>query len=102
MLPRDKTLTDAIYRLQSKGFDKDFKLVKNRLKCVQTNTSYTPSEMFIVGSQRFNGISKHSDVSTLFVIECKDGIKGLIVFSFGVYGDVSLIKFLDKTKIKEL
>jgi hypothetical protein len=101
MLPTDKTLTDAIYRLQKIGYDKDFKLVEGKLQCLQNKKLYTPDDMLILGNQRFEGLSNPSDMSALFVIECNDGTKGLIVSSFGVYGDVGLIDFLDKVKIKK-
>lgn len=101
MLPTDKTLTDAIYRLQKIGYNKDFKLIEGKLQCLQTKKNYTPDDMLILGNQRFEGLSNPSDMSALFVVECKDGTKGLIVSSYGVYGDVALIEFLDKIKIKK-
>lgn len=101
MLPTDKTLTDAIYRLQKIGYNKDFKLVEDKLQCLQNKKLYTPDDMLILGNQRFEGLSNPSDMSALFVIECKDGTKGLIISSFGVYGDIALIDFLDKIKVKK-
>lgn len=100
MLPTDKTLTEAINRLQKLGYNKDFKLVEDKLQCLQSKKMYTPQEMTILGNQRFEGMTNPSDMSALFVVECKDGAKGLVVSSFGVYGDVNLIEFLDKIKVK--
>ena len=101
MLPTDKTLTDAIYRLQKIGYNQDFRLVNDKLECLQTQKLYTPDDMLILGNQHFKVLSNSYDISALFVVECKDGTKGLIVSSFGVYGDVRLIEFLDKIKIKK-
>jgi len=101
MLPNDKTLTTAISRLQKLGFDKDFKLDKGEMICLQTKKRYQTEDMLIVSSQRFKGLSNPTDMTALYVIQCKDGTRGLILTAYSSHGNISLIEFLDKVKIQD-
>ena len=93
--------TNAIRDLENMGFTEDFKLEKNGMRCIQSGKIYKPSDMSIVEFHRFEGESNPDDMSVVFAVRCKDGIKGLIVSSFGIYADMDLVSFMDKVKILE-
>lgn len=96
---RYQTLVEAIQNLRTKGFKNNFSLVRNKMKCENNGQIYSPDEMRITEYHRFGGKSNPSDMSIVFAIACDDGIKGLIVSSFGVYGNLDMISFLNKVKI---
>lgn len=91
----------AVEGLQKRGYDCDFQLVGESMKCLSTNKMYHTEDMVIVEYHRFEGISNPDDMSVIFAIECNDSSKGTVVSSYGVYADVSLLDFIDKVKIKE-
>lgn len=100
MLPNDRTLKKAINRFQGLGFNKEFKLENKEMLCLQNKKRYQPQDMLILNSQRFEALSNPFDISALYAVKCHDGIKGLIIAAYGTYGDMKLIEFLDKVKIK--
>lgn len=100
MIDNDKTLVNTIDVFRAKGFDKDFKLEGKHLICLQTKKAYAPSDMIITQSRRFEGMSNPSDMSALFALKCQDGAKGLVIASYGTYGNIKLIEFLDKAKVE--
>jgi hypothetical protein len=95
------TMVAAVEGLQERGYDSDFQLAGESMKCLTNNKMYHSEDMVIVEYHRFEGISNPDDMSIIFAVECNDGTKGTIVSSYGVYGDVSLLDFIDKVKIKE-
>lgn len=101
MISNDKTLIDTTKEYKRKGFDKDFNLENGELICLQNEKVYSSSDMLILESKRFKSISNSSDMTALFVVECNDGIKGLITVVYGTYSNVRMLEFLDKVKIKK-
>lgn len=95
------TMLAAVEALQARGYNCDFQLAGESMKCLSTNKMYHSEDMVIVEYHRFEGESNPDDMSIIFAIECNDGTKGTIVSSYGVYGDVGLLDFIDKVKIKE-
>lgn len=91
----------AIQDLQKRGYECDFQMSGNSLKCLATNKIYQPEAMTIIEYHRFEGITNPDDMSIVFVIECNDGSKGTVVSAYGMYADIKLLDFMDKVKIKE-
>ncbi len=98
---RYPTMVIALKDLQDRGYDCDFQMSGNSVKCLNSNKLYQPHDMTIVEYHRFEGISNPDDMSVVFVVECKDGAKGTVVSAYGTYADIKLLDFMDKVKIKE-
>lgn len=98
---RYPTMVVALNDLQKRGYECDFQMAGNAIKCTSTNKLYQPQDMTIVEYHRFEGISSPEDMSIVFVVECKDGTKGTVVSAYGAYADIKLLDFMDKVKIKE-
>ncbi|CAG5080156.1 phosphoribosylpyrophosphate synthetase [Parvicella tangerina] len=88
------TLSEAINELNQAGYKEDFKALDNKLVGCNTKKSYKPSELRIVGTYRFEGMTNPQDGSVVFAIEANDNTKGTIVMSYGAKHNqnVKLIK----------
>lgn len=98
---RYSTLVIALQDLQKRGYECDFQISGNSIKCLANNRLYQANDMIIAEYHRFEGVSNPDDMSIVFVIECKDGTKGTVVSAYGMYADIKLLDFMDKVKIKE-
>lgn len=96
-----QTLSEATNALKRRGFEEEFKMQGNQLKCIKTGKCYLASEMKIVEYHRFEGLANPSDMSIVFAIIGKDGIKGTVVSSYGTYANNELLTFMDKVKIAD-
>jgi len=86
----------------SDGYDKDFSVTDEGMKCLQTDKLYTPQEINVVNFFRFEGVSDPADMAVLYVIETSDGIKGTLTDAFGTYSDPNVNNFmLEVDKIKK-
>lgn len=100
-LNRYTTVVHAVEGLKKRGYQDDFKFRDGLLQNLESNKVYAPEDLEIVEYHRFEGVSNPSDMSIVFAIEGKDGCKGIVVSSYGMYADMTLVEFMDKVKIKE-
>jgi hypothetical protein len=98
---RYPSMIAAVQDLQSRGYNCDFQMSGNILKCLTTNKLYQAQDITIVEYHRFEGITNPEDMSIIFVVECTDNTKGTVVSAYGTYADIKLLDFMDKVKIKE-
>ncbi|MBW8244347.1 phosphoribosylpyrophosphate synthetase [Muricauda oceani] len=78
------TLSQAVNTLtQNEGFKEDFEADESCIKALYSKKEYQPSDLVIIESYRFEGMTNPSDQSTVFAIEAKDGTKGTLVMSYG-------------------
>ncbi|EGV44268.1 hypothetical protein BZARG_740 [Bizionia argentinensis JUB59] len=87
---------DCIEKYQARGYICNFKCEDNKLLELKSNKLYSPNEIIIKRTQRFEGLSNPSDMSILYVIETKDGIKGLVTANYGIESDTDLDEFFKK------
>lgn len=99
---RYPTMVAAIQDLQKRGYNCDFQMSGNSVKCLANNKLYQSQDLTIIEYHRFEGISNPDDMSIVFVIECNDETKGTVVSAYGTYADIKLLDFMDKVKIKEV
>lgn len=77
------TLSEAINTLtQEEGYKEDFEADKTCIKALYSKKEYQPSELKIINSYRFEGMTNPGDQSTVFSIEANDGTKGTMVMSY--------------------
>jgi hypothetical protein len=81
-------LAETIKALKAKGYSEDFNLRENCLECQSKNFQMFADEFKIDSVFRFDEMSDPSDQAILYAIRSKkDGTKGTLVNSFGLYSE---------------
>lgn len=82
------TVTAALAALKAKGYNLDFNISFDNIKCDEHNICLNPNEFEIVEVYRFEGETNPSDEEVVYAVESKDGkLRGTFVSAFGVYAD---------------
>lgn len=93
------TLVETLEDLHKQGFTYDFNLTAHALEIHKDDgicLTLSPEEFDIVKVFRFEGMTDPSDMSILYAIESKDGLKGTLVSSYGVYADAMSNEMIQK------
>ena len=88
------TVSEAIAELRKKGFTLDFNLEENCLVCHPDK--FKVDEFEIVDVYRYEGNSDPADEATVYAIESKSGIKGILVTGYGISTDNMSAEILRK------
>ncbi len=95
----ERSLINVLNRLKKDGYKTDFKVsAEGRLCTMENKDEFSPEEVRIVDFYRFEGESDPDDMSILYVIETKSGLKGTISNSYGPYADSNVDSFLKKVE----
>jgi hypothetical protein len=89
-------LAHKIECLNSQGYDKEFSICEEGLRCLNTGEIFQPEDVKILEHQRFEGTSDPDYMAILYIIETKNGLKGSVVDAFGVYANPELFDFMKK------
>ncbi len=76
-----ETVTEAVAGLKKRGFTEDFNLEENCLIC--NAQKFNADEFEISEVYRFEGNSDPGDEAVVYGIESVNGIKGVLVNSYG-------------------
>ncbi len=77
-----ESLSLAINALTKEGFTDGFRAEDKRIVARNADNKYLPSELSIVHTFRFEGMTNPQDDSIVFGIEANDGVKGTLVMSY--------------------
>lgn len=84
------TVSEALKQLKAEGFTIDFNLGENCITCSQG--SFSASDFEIVKVYRYEGDTDPADEATVYGIESKTGLKGVLVTGYsasaGLSGDI--------------
>lgn len=95
LTPMVKVLTD----LRKEGFTLDFIVSEgNRMCTMDRKECFAPEEVRIVNFYRFEGESNPGDMSILYAIETRSGLKGTISDAYGPYADSTVESFMKKVE----
>ena len=97
------TLSQVIEKLRMKRHDNEFLLSANGFS-VGNGKFYSPQELKIIKTYRFEGDSDPSDSSILYLIEANDGLIGYSIDSYGAFSnhdDVNYDEFIRKIPVEE-
>ncbi|HRG37948.1 MAG TPA: hypothetical protein PK289_05410 [Bacteroidia bacterium] len=90
------TVSQAIETLRKQGFTLDFNLEENCLVC--DNKKFTTTDFEIVDVYRYEGDTDPADEASVYAIESKNGLKGILVTGYGPSADSMSAALLDKLK----
>lgn len=94
------TLSEAINDLISNGYTADFNLSNHCIKCASLSIEIHPEDFEVDEFYRFEGMSSTDDNSILYAISSKNGLKLLLVDSYGMYSESLNEKMIQKLTIK--
>lgn len=97
-VPFLKSLTTCLNRIIADGFTEDFKLENVRLTALQHNRQYTPAQIQVINSFRFEGFSNPHDNAILYLIETFDGLKGTLIDTFDVSSPRPIENFIGEVE----
>jgi hypothetical protein len=93
------TVSDAITALRKQGFTRDFNLEENCIVCHPDRFNH--DEFEIVDVYYYEGNSDPADEATVYAIESKSGIKGILVTGSGMDTSNVTREILEKLKVKK-
>lgn len=92
------TVLEAIKQLRDLGFMVDFNIVGNALTV--NDAEYDCEDFEITEIYRYEGDSNPDEEATVYGIESKDGVKGILVTSYGMYIEEVSEDLLKKLSLK--
>lgn len=92
------TVLEAIKQLRDLGFMVDFNISGNALTV--NDAEYDCDDFEITEIYRYEGDSNPDEESTVYGIESKDGVKGILVTSYGMYIENASEDLLKKLSLK--
>src|SRR6185295_9300513 len=91
------TVSEAIDKLRKQGFTTDFNLEENCIVCHQDK--FNTADFEIVDIYRYEGNTDPADEATVYAIESKTGLKGILVTGYGTSTDTMSSVILEKLKL---
>jgi hypothetical protein len=88
------TVSVAIDNLRQQGFSIDFNLHGNPIVC--NSEKLGAGDFEIVDTYRYEGNTDSADEATVYAIQSKSGLKGILVTGYGVYSDTVSTEILNK------
>lgn len=80
-----ETLTEAVERLEQRGFRESFRAEEDALRAVGLDRCFRPEDLVVEEQVRFEGTSDPADETILFALRSADGaVRGLFVAHFGL------------------
>jgi hypothetical protein len=89
------SVSEAINKYRQQGFNIDFNLEENCIACDSKN-KFKPEDFEIVDVYRYEGDSDPADEATVYAIESKTGLKGILVTGYGTSTDSTSSAMLQK------
>ncbi|MBL7911559.1 MAG: hypothetical protein JNJ41_10935 [Bacteroidia bacterium] len=93
------TVSEAINELRKKGYTTDFNLEENCIVCHPEK--FLPEEFELVDVYRYEGNTDPADEATVYAIESKSGLKGVLVTGYGTSTDTMSTAILEKLRTKK-
>ncbi|MEP2025986.1 MAG: phosphoribosylpyrophosphate synthetase [Reichenbachiella sp.] len=94
------TLSQAINALTKDGYEEGFTAGDEKIIGSISKKEYVPTDLKIVSTYRFEGMTNPQDETIVFAIEAIDGRKGTLVMSYSAEHNqnVELIKEIPQAK----
>lgn len=93
------TMTGCMNKLQSDGYTENFIAKEKGLEAPSKQKVYTPDQIKINSFYRFEGESDPGDNAIVYAVETNDGIKGMLVDSYGgPYANHNVSQFITEVE----
>ena len=96
----DVTLAETLADLADRGFAAAFVVAGDGLRAAGTVRTFRAEDLTIREFHRFEGISDPDDMSIVYAIESRDGMRGTLVDAFGVYSNPAVTRVLERVPIR--
>ena len=94
------TLAGVMDDLDRRGFTEHFKLRNGRLCALDAARAFGAADVAIKAYYRFEGVSDPDDMSILYAIETRTGLRGTLADAYGVYADPSVGDFVEDVALR--
>ena len=96
------TLSQVLEKLRIQRRDNEF-VMEGEYFTTANGNKYSPEQLTIIKTYRFEGESDPSDSSILYVIEANDGLIGYSIDAYGVYTnhDAAYDDFMRKIQVQD-
>jgi hypothetical protein len=89
------TLAGVMEEVNGRGYTEHFMADHGALRAVGSGTRFIASDVTISEYHRFEGVSDPDDMSILYAIETRSGVRGTLVDAFGYYSDPCVGELMD-------
>ena len=93
------SLSEATAGLKDRGYTHDFNLKSDCVECPALQLKLDPESFAVDEFHRFEGMSSTDDNSIVYAISSNEGVKGILVDAYGVYGSSLSDKMVRKLSI---
>jgi len=90
----------AVAALGRRGFRTSFLVDGDHLRVAGTDCRYRPEEVSIRDCYRFEGTSDPDDMSVVYALETHDGVRGMLIDTFGANADPAVSAVLDRMRVE--
>lgn len=94
------TLAGVMDEVGRRGFTEHFTPLDGAVRAASSGTRFSADQLTIAEYYRFEGISDPDDMSILYAIETRSGVRGTLVDAFGVYSDPRVGDFIGAVKVR--
>ena len=88
------TLAQVLDDLDRRGFTEHFTPCGGCLCAAGRRRRFGADELVVSEFHRFEGVSDPDDMSIVYAIESRDGVRGTLTDAFGVYSDPDVGAFI--------
>lgn len=89
------TVSEAISKFKEKGYTIDFNLKENCFACSEKD-KYNLEEFEIVELYQYEADGDPAQEATIYALESRSGLKGILVTCYGIYLDPAIEKMISK------
>ena len=96
------TLSQILEKLRQKGLDNEIKMTDHgKMQGVGFNKIYSPEDLSIIKTYRFEGDSDPADETIVYAISSVNKhLKGTLINAYGVYADTVSDELIEKLKVR--
>ena len=89
---------EAVEQLKKRGFSHNLSINENGQLIEAGKEKFPPSEVKLVEFHRFEGTSDPADMSIVYALETRSGLKGTVVDTYGAEGSETVSEFMNNVE----